>query len=63
MKKAPPMSICIKKLKSRPQVFLRLTGVSVTDFEQIERRCSRLWQERVLDPKRLSGRPYGLDVL
>ena len=57
------MSLCIKKLKRRPQVFLRLTGVCVEDFEKIVKKCSPVWKKRVVTPKKLSGRPYGLKDL
>lgn len=57
------MSISLKKLKSRPQVFLRLTGVSINDFEKIEQKCKPLWDKRVIKKKKLSGRPYGLSDL
>ena len=57
------MSLCIKKLKARPVVFLRLTGVSIQDFEKIREKCKPLWEKKVQSRKKVSGRPYGLKDL
>ena len=57
------MTICIKKLRSHPLVFLRLTGVSLKDFETIEQKCFPLWKKRVIESRKISGRPHGLKEL
>ena len=56
------MSLSFAKLKSRPRLFLRLTGVSTQDFLKISEKCRPLW-EKNLASKKLSGRPYGLTDL
>lgn len=57
------MSLRIKKLKSRPQVFLRLTGLKIQEFEKILENLESLWKEEILSEKKVSGRPYGLKDL
>lgn len=57
------MSLCIKKLRSRPQTFLRMTGLSVQDFEKVVQKCRPLWEAQVVGRKKVSGRPWGLGDL
>lgn len=50
------------KLRRRPQVFLRLFGVSVDQFAKILEKTSFLWEERVLKQYKRPGRFYKLDL-
>lgn len=48
------------KLTKRPHIFQKITGVSIHEFNIILERLSPLWSKKVIKPKKLSGRPYGL---
>ncbi len=50
------MAMTYLKLAKKPRTFLRLTGVSVTEFQTICARLQPLWQEKVLSKKRCEGR-------
>lgn len=54
------MSISLTKLQARPLIFLRLLGVTPQDFKIITKKCTPLWNSRLQDKKKVSGRPYGL---
>ena len=54
------MHITPHALKARPQFFLRMTGLSIKEFEKIFQSCAPIWAKKIVKPKRLSGRPYGL---
>lgn len=54
------MSITPQALKSRPECFLRMTGVSIEVFEKIALDCTPLWEDTLIKTKHLPGRPYGL---
>lgn len=57
------MAIKIKRLFKKPQVFLRLTGVSIQDFQMICAQTQPIWEDNVEKKKRIAGRPYGLGDL
>ncbi len=50
-----------KHLMKKPQVFRRLFGIPLDEFNKIVEKCYPLWQERIEDPKKVSGRPYVLE--
>ena len=52
-----------KRLFKKPQVFLRITGISIQEFQTICHRTQPVWKERTADKKKVSGRPYGLSGL
>ena len=54
------MSLNIKKLYKKPQVFLRLTGVSIDEFHTLCYKAQPLWQTHVRESKKVCGRPFGL---
>ena len=57
------MSISLTKLQARPLIFLRLLGVTPEDFKIITKKCTPIWNTRLQDKKKVSGRPYGLKDL
>ena len=57
------MATKIKQLFKNPQVFLRLTGVSIQDFQRICTQAQPIWETNVEGKKRIAGRPYGLGGL
>ena len=48
------------RLFKKPKVFLRITGVSVEEFEKIVKMAEPIWKEKVEQIKVVSGRPYGI---
>lgn len=56
------MSLRYIKAKKHPTIFIRLFGVSVTQFELILARVEPLWQQKVLSQYKRPGRDYKLDV-
>jgi len=56
------MPLSINKLKARPVIFRRLTGVDVQEFETIAEKSTHMW-DQLLSDKKISGRPYGLKDL
>lgn len=38
------MNLRIKKLKSRPQVFLRLTGLKIQEFNKTLEKLETVWE-------------------
>lgn len=53
---------CYKKLLKRKVQFLRLTGLSYEEFEQVLEKCRPYWKKRQ-DSKKLPGRPYSIGDL
>lgn len=53
----------LKRLFKKPKVFLRITGVSLEEFEKIVNMAKPIWEEKVEQVKVVSGRPYGLASL
>lgn len=47
----------------RERHFRSLTGVTADTFREMVERLRRHWQERVVDPKNRSGRPWGVGGL
>lgn len=56
------MSLRYEKVKSRPETFLRLFGVTVVQFEAIMKGFRPLWESQVLKAYKRPGRPYKLGV-
>lgn len=52
-----------KALFAKPKVFSRITGVSIEEFNQIIEKARPVWHKKVEKPKKVSGRPYGLESL
>ena len=52
-----------KRLCTRPVNFHRITGISIDQFEEIALKCEPEWEKRVIKPKKLDGRPYGVGDL
>ena len=57
------MSLNYKKLNKKPLVFLRLTGVKISEFSRICERVRPLWDEKVEFQKRRMGRTRCLKTL
>lgn len=57
------MACNFKRLFKKPKAFLRITGVSVEEFEKILKMVEPIWEEKVEQIKVVSGRPYGLGSL
>lgn len=51
------------KLSKKPHNFQKITGVSVCEFNVILKKMRPLWKKRIENPKKVSGRPYGLGSL
>jgi Transposase DDE domain. len=52
-----------QRLQSRPRNFHRIAGVSIEKFEGIVLKCEREWEKKIIKPKKLDGRPYGVGNL
>jgi hypothetical protein len=50
-------------LQKRPQNFRRISGISVEQFEEIASKCEAEWKKKIIKPKKLDGRPYGVGDL
>lgn len=57
------MACNFKRLFKKPKAFLRITGVTFEEFEEIVKRAHPIWQKKVEGVKVVSGRPYGLSSL
>lgn len=57
------MACNFKRLFKKPKAFLRITGVTLEEFETIVKMASPIWNEKVAGSKIVSGRPYGLKSL
>lgn len=45
------MSLHIKKLKTCPHVFLRLTGLKIQEFDKILEKLEPVWEADILSEK------------
>ena len=57
------MKFSYNRLLRHPRNFHRITGVSIEEFETIALKCTPGWEKKVIKPKKLSGRPYGVGDL
>lgn len=57
------MACNFKRLFKKPKAFLRITGVSIEEFEIIVQKATPLWKKKIENVKIVSGRPYGLGSL
>lgn len=57
------MSLSYKKIRRKPIIFLRLTGVKLSEFVEICERIRPLWQEKVENKKQRIGRNRCLKTL
>jgi len=57
------MSLTYKRLSKRPLIFLRLSGVKLSEFVEICHRLKPLWEEAVEKRKRRHGRTRCLKTL
>lgn len=48
------------KIKKKPVIFKRLTGLEIQEFKQIIKKLKPLWKRKYEAKKKVSGRPYGL---
>ena len=62
-KRACFMVCSFKRLFKKPKAFLRITGITVKEFEIILKRAEPIWAKEVEGIKIVSGRPYGLKTL
>ena len=51
------------RLQNRSRNFHRITGISIEQFEEIALRCEQEWEKKIIKPKKLNGRPYGVGDL
>jgi len=54
---------CYERLTRRPQSFQRVTGLSLEQFDDVVLRCRPKWERRIIKPRKLDGRPYGVGNL
>ena len=54
---------CYERLRRRPLGFRRVTGLSLPEFDEIVSKCKKGWHSKVIKPKKLDGRPYGVGGL
>ena len=57
------MKFSYERLRKQPRNFHGITGLSIEEFEQIALKCTPEWDKKVIEPKKLSGRPYGVGDL
>ncbi len=50
------------KIKKHPQIFLRLVGISVVEFELLLKKLEPLWQDKVIGQYKRPGRNYKLQL-
>jgi len=51
------------KIRKRPFIFKRLTGLETKEFQQIIQKLEPLWKQKYEAKKKVSGKPYGLASL
>ena len=56
------MVLRYSKVRKKPQTFLRLFGVSVSQFEAIFGKVYPVWQQKILKHYKRPGRPHKLEV-
>lgn len=54
------MSLAYTTVNRKPQIFLRLTGTTVTEFQEMVRRVKPLWETEVENRKKRHGRTGNL---
>ena len=52
-----------RKLRKKPFIFKRTTGLHPKEFEQIRKKLQILFSKRILQKKQIAGRPYGVQLL
>lgn len=57
------MRFSYERLRKYPRNFHRITGVSIDQFEEIASKCKKEWEKKIIKPKKLDGRPYGVGNL
>ena len=57
------MKFCYERLGKQPRNFHRIAGVSIEEFEEIILKCEKEWNKKIIKPKKLDGRPYGVGDL
>ena len=57
------MALTYKTLAGKPQIFLRLTGVSIHDFQEIIKKVIPEWEQKILLKKKCDGRTSKLKTL
>ena len=56
------MSLTYKSLSKRPQIFLRLMGISISEFDAILLKLEPLWHEKIIGSYKRQGRRYDNSV-
>ena len=51
------------KLKKKPFIFQRITGITPLNFQTILQKLTLVWKKKYESKKRLAGRPYGIKNL
>lgn len=57
------MKFSYDRLRKNPRSFHRIAGVSIEEFEAIAAKCEAEWEKKIIKPKKLDGRPYGVGDL
>jgi hypothetical protein len=57
------MKFSYERLRKHPRNFHGITGLSIEEFEKIALNCTPAWNKKIIAPKKLSGRPYGVGDL
>jgi len=50
------MQLTYERLKKKPHIFLRLTGTTITEFDQIVEKVKPLWEKEIEQRKKQHGR-------
>lgn len=56
------MSLTYKSLNKHPQIFLRLMGISISEFDAILLKLEPLWHEKIIGSYKRQGRRYDNSV-
>jgi hypothetical protein len=57
------MRSIVERLFKKPKVFSHITGISVEEFNHIVEKFRPVCHKMVEKPKKVAGRPYGLESL
>lgn len=57
------MALTYQALAGKPQIFLRLTGVSIHDFQEVIKKVGTEWEQKILLKKKCDGRTSKLKTL
>jgi len=62
LKRKLPTMLRYNKIRRKPQIFHRLFGISMDQFEEILQKTRPLWEKKVIQRYKRPGRSYKLDL-